>query len=145
VGAVNQDGDVIDTRRFDTAMKLATGGIDKYRGRYITMPWGHDFGQFQDGLYKRIDDLERRGSLPENVVAAHLKDLPLENVGDNKYVFRSGDSRLADRNGRPIVIDFDQNPVQPVNQRLADVVEPRNAEAMRRRMGGGQPTLAGAK
>jgi len=143
--AGNQDGDVIDTRRFDTAMKLATGGIDKYRGRYITMPWGHDFGQFQDGLYKRIDDLERRGSLPENVVAAHLKDLPLENVGDNKYVFRSGDSRLADRNGRPIVIDFDQNPVQPVNQRLADVVEPRNAEAMRRRMGGGQPTLAGAK
>lgn len=143
--AGNQDGDVIDTRRFDTAMKLATGGIDKYRGRYITMPWGHDFGQFQDGLYKRIDDLERRGSLPENVVAAHLKDLPLENVGDNKYVFRSGDSRLADRNGRPIVIDFDQNPIQPVNQRLADVVEPRNAEAMRRRMGGGQPTLAGAK
>lgn len=143
--AGNQDGDVIDTRRFDTAMKLATGGIDKYRGRYITMPWGHDFGQFQDGLYKRIDDLERRGSLPENVLASHLKDLPLENVGDNKYVFRSGDARLADRNGRPIVIDFDQNPVQPVNQRLEGVVEPRNAEAMRRRMGGGQPTMAGAK
>ncbi len=119
--AGNQDGDGIDDRRFDTAMKLATGGIDKYRGRYITMPWGHDFGQFQDGLYKRIDDLERRGSLPENVVASHLKDLPLENVGDNKYVFRSGDARLADRNGRPIVIDFDQNPIQPVTTTAAVV------------------------
>jgi len=113
--AGNQDGDAINAQRFDTAMKMATGGIDKYNGRYITMPWGHDYGQFKDGLYRRIDDMERRGMLPENVMASHLKDLPLENVGDNKYVLRSGDARLADRQGRPIVIDFDSNPIQPVN------------------------------
>lgn len=133
--AGNQDGDAIDSRRFDTAMKMATGGIDKYRGRYITMPWGHDYGQFQDGLYKRIDDLEKKGMLPQNVVAAHLKDLPLEMAGDNKYAFRSGDSLMVDKNGRPIVIDFDSNPVQPVTGQV-QIVQPRDPNKFKARMGG---------
>lgn len=40
--------------------------------------------------------------------ASRLEDLPLESVGNGRYVFRNGDGMLVDRLGRPVVIDFNR-------------------------------------
>lgn len=96
----------MNTRRWDTAMALATGGIDKYRGRAIVMPYGVTMGDFKDQVKDRTEALVAAGKLDAGMSAAKLRDLPLENVGDGRYVFRAGDSVLAGKDGKPIVLDL---------------------------------------
>lgn len=38
--------------------------------------------------------------------SSRLKELPLEAIGDGRYVFRSGDGVIVDVSGKPVVIDF---------------------------------------
>ncbi|MEX5630942.1 hypothetical protein, partial [Pseudomonas marginalis] len=58
--------------------------------------------------------METAGELPPNVTASHLTDMPLVNAGRNKYRILGEMGWMADRRGRPIEIDFDKLPVQPV-------------------------------
>jgi len=131
----NQDGNGIVSGRFLDAFKMATGGVEKHKGAYITLPWAHTSGEFLDGLQERTKAMEVAGELPPNVTARHLQEMPLVNAGRNKYRILGEMGWMADRRGRPIEIDFDKMPVQQVDARLAGVVEPRNAEVMKRRMG----------
>lgn len=74
---------------------------------------------------KRIEQLaiiNKSGSylLDKGWTADRLRELPLESVGNGRYVFRSGDGVLVDRSGRPVVIDFNR-PV--LKQSSADAFE----------------------
>lgn len=103
----------LDTSRWKDAIKLATGGIDKYNGKGVVLPWGYTYGNFKDGLNTRIDALAASGALGEDITPQKLRGLPLENAGDGRYVFRAGDGVLVGKNGRPLVIDFDQSTFIP--------------------------------
>lgn len=106
-----EEGDysgVINSRRWDSAMELATGGIEKYKGRAIVMPYGVKYGDFKDGLKERVSKAVAGGNLDPSFTPEKLRDLPLENVGDGRYVFRVGDGLVVDKKGRPLVIDFNQ-------------------------------------
>jgi hypothetical protein len=104
-GAMNSD-------RWRESIKLATGGIDRYNGRSVVLPWGNTYGQFKDAVRARIDLMDANGQLAEGVTSRRLRGLPLENVGDGKYVFRAGDGVLLGRNKLPIVIDLNK-PLSP--------------------------------
>lgn len=95
--AGDKDTSVLDSDRWEQSIKLATGGIEKWNGKRIVMPWGFTSGQFKDGLYRRIDDLVASGALPKEMTAGKLRDMPLEAIGDGRYVFRAGDGVLAAR------------------------------------------------
>lgn len=92
--------------RWDQSIRLATGGIEKWNGRYTVMPYGMERGAFKDGLYGRIDQIAKNGRLADGVTASKLKDLPLEPIRDGQYVFRAGDGVLVGKDGKPVVIDF---------------------------------------
>lgn len=96
----------LDNRRWEQAIGLATGGIERWNGRALLMPYGLDRGTFKTGLYQRIDALATEGRLAEGVTAGKLRDLPLEAIGDGRYVFRQGDGVLVGRDGRPVILDF---------------------------------------
>ena len=98
----------INPKRWDTAMNLATGGIDTYKGRSIVLPYGVKVGEFKDGLKQRIPDLISAGRLTDGWTPEKLRDLPLENAGDGRYFFRVGDGVLVGKDGRPVVLDWAQ-------------------------------------
>lgn len=100
---------ILDGTRWDQAMKLATGGIEKWNGKAIVMPWGMASGAFKDNLYRRIDDVVDSGRLADGMGASKLRDMPLESIGDGRYLFRAGDGLLVDKNKRPVIIDFSQS------------------------------------
>jgi len=97
---------VINSNRWDESIKLATGGIEKYRGKAIVLPYGLTYSQFRDELGKRIDTVMESGRLAKDVDRARVADLPLETVGDGRYVFKAGDGVLVDKDGQPVIIDF---------------------------------------
>jgi hypothetical protein len=88
---------VIDPARWDKAIQLATGGTGKWNSKQIVLPYGYTQGQFQDGLAKRIDQLLATHSFGEGVTRQRLLDMPLEPIGDGRYMFISGDGALAAR------------------------------------------------
>ncbi len=100
---------ILDGTRWDQSMKLATGGIERWNGKAIVMPWGMDRGNFKDNLYRRIDDVVDSGRLAQGMDASKLRDMPLESIGDGRYLFRAGDGLLVDKNKKPIIIDFNQS------------------------------------
>ncbi len=99
---------VINTSRWDESIKLATGGVEKYRGKAIVLPYGMTYSQFRDELGKRIDTVMESGRLAKEVDRGRVQDLPLESVGDGRYVFKAGDGFLVDKDNRPVVVDFNQ-------------------------------------
>ena len=104
--AGDRDTTVLDTRRWARAMEMATGGVIRHKGRQVVKPWGMPDGDFADGVHARMKSLEAAGALPERVRAGDLYDLPLRAAGDGRYFVMSGDARMKDKAGRPIVIDF---------------------------------------
>lgn len=100
---------VLDGSRWEESIKLATGGIDKWNGKGIVMPWGYSKGQFKDALYTRIDDMVDAERLAKDVTASKLRDMPLESIGDGRYLFRAGDGVMVDKAGKPLVVDFNQS------------------------------------
>lgn len=99
---------VLNSGRWQTAMRLATGGIEKHNGRSIVLPYGADYSDFRRGLDERAKTLIDSKRLDDQMTVARLRNLPLENVGDGRYVFRAGDGVLAGKDGRPVVIDFNR-------------------------------------
>gem|GEM_PF-4747896 len=96
----------LNSDRWDQSIRLATGGIEKWNGRYTVMPYGMERGAFKDGLYSRIDQIAKSGRLADGVTGSKLRDLPLEPIRDGQYVFRAGDGVLVGKDGKPIIIDF---------------------------------------
>lgn len=98
---------VVNSTRLEEAI-AAVAPFEKHRGRQIVMPHGMSYGQFRDGLQRRVDDLVASGRLDDGWNAGKLMDLPLQNSGDGKYIFRIGDGKLVDKGRRPVVIDFNE-------------------------------------
>lgn len=48
----------------------------------------------------------QRGQLDPSITKEKLIDLPLEPIGDGRYVFRAGDGVVVDRTNKPLIIDF---------------------------------------
>lgn len=99
---------VINSSRWDESIKLASGGIEKWNGKGTVLPYGFTMGQFKDGLSQRIKVMDERGQLNEGTTRDKLYDMPLEAVGDGRYVFRSGDGILLGKDKKPLVADFNQ-------------------------------------
>lgn len=107
--AGDKDTSVIDQDRWDKAIDMATGGVDKYRGKHVILPYGMDLGTFKDQMDARLGEVATSGKLPPHLNASRLRDLPVESIGDGKYVLRVGDSVLAEKGLKaPIVIDFNK-------------------------------------
>lgn len=97
---------VLDSGRWETAIKLSTGGFDRYNGKSVVLPYGHNAASFRDGVSARIDLIP---DLAEGVTPSKLRDLPLEMAGDGRYVFRAGDKLVLDKNGAPLMVDFNRD------------------------------------
>ncbi len=91
VDAGDRDTKVLNADRWEQAINMAIGQIEKYNGRRVVLPAGHDYSSFRDGLRERLDTLAASGRLDPSWTAGRLRDLPLENVGDGRYVLKSGD------------------------------------------------------
>lgn len=124
----NQAGDasgVLDGKRWDQAIQQATGGIEKYKGRGVLMPWGYTYGQFVDGLAQRTEIIAASGRLADGVSASKLRDMPLEIAGDGRYFFKAGDGILVDKQNKPVVLDFNQSlPYHPSGEGKGAKPEP---------------------
>lgn len=117
----------IDSARWKESIKLATGGIERYRGKSVVMPWGVDYGAFKDGVAQRVEEIATSGRLTEGVTPGKLLDLPLENIGDGKYVFRAGDGILVGKDRLPIVIDFNKPVAQQPGPTAAEIEQASKA------------------
>lgn len=91
VDAGDRDTKVLNNDRWEKAIETAIGKVENYRGRRVMLPTGYDFSQFRDGVQERLNDAAASGRLLPGWTTARLRDLPLENVGDGRYVLRSGD------------------------------------------------------
>lgn len=114
IEAGDKDTTILNGDRWQESMRLAMGNIADYNGRRTILPWGMDRGQFTDQLADRVNLLSSAGRLPESMTPSKLRDLPLQPIGDGRYVFRSGDSVVVEKAApgkpaAPIVIDFNQS------------------------------------
>jgi hypothetical protein len=103
-----EDGDYsgnYDSKRWKRSIDFATGGIEKHNGAHIVMPYGWSYDQFRDGLVSRVKPLAGTAT-PASTTADQLADLPLENVGDGRYVFRRGSGYVVDKQGMPLTVTF---------------------------------------
>ncbi len=88
---------VLKPSRWEEAIRLSTGGIEKYNGRAVVLPYGQSYDQFRDNLSQRVGALAEAKQLPEGMTPQKLLEMPLEAIGDGRYVFRAGNSVV----GRP--------------------------------------------
>ncbi len=103
-----EEGDysgVIDSKRWKAAINLATGGIESHNGSKIVMPYGVPYDKFQNALQGQVDRIVKDGGAL-NTSTREMMRLPLENVGDGRYLFRRGTGYLVGKDGRPVVVDL---------------------------------------
>jgi hypothetical protein len=93
----------LDAGRWKSAIALATGGVQSYNGSSIVMPYGLGMDVFQARMKAQAPTLAASAI---NVQPDELRRLPLENVGDGRYVFRRGAGYLVDKDGRPVVVNL---------------------------------------
>jgi hypothetical protein len=122
VDAGDVDTSILDSKRWERAIELATGGFVDHGGRRVPRPYGFTDDQFRDGHKRRIEDLAASGRLHDSWgrlgtfavdTDFHLEDaverlrgLPLEPVGDGRYALKVGDAYLVDKRGERVVLDF---------------------------------------
>lgn len=104
---------VLDQRVWKDAMQRAVGNVESYNSHAVVLPAGTDYSQFRDGVRTRVDALVAEGRLDAQSTAGRLRGLPMENVGDGRYVFKAGDGVLADKDGAPVVLDFNEPAYPP--------------------------------
>lgn len=124
----------LNGKRWQSAIELATGNVNTYKGRSVVLPYGMDAGKFRDEVRDRVTLLADK--LPANMPLDRVRDIPLENAGDGRYIFRAGDGILVGKDGKPLVLDFNQ-PLPP--EAVTMPKPPQNPSAMRKRMGGDNP------
>lgn len=57
---------VFDSDRWEKSVKLSTGGIAKYKGKAIVMPYGYGMSEFKDDVSRKIDQIMVRSGGPTN-------------------------------------------------------------------------------
>lgn len=97
------------------AIKLATGGVTKYNGANVALPWGKSESDLRDAV-KAVtpDTLRSQGetfrvggaSLTPEQLAKQLPNLPLQTVGNGVYAVRVGGIPVMRENGRPLVLNL---------------------------------------
>jgi len=103
-----EEGDysgALDSSRWESSISLATGGIQAHNGSKVVMPYGVKYDAFQNAIKAQAAQLVKSGKVLNSTPAEMLR-LPLENVGDGRYLFRRGTGYLVDKNGRPVVVDL---------------------------------------
>jgi hypothetical protein len=103
-----EEGDysgMIDSKRWKAAINMATGGIESHNGSKIVLPYGMGYDNFQNALRAQVDRIVQDGGAL-NTTAREMMRLPLENVGDGRYLFRRGTGYLVGKDGRPVVADL---------------------------------------
>jgi hypothetical protein len=136
----DKDTKSLDSKRWEQAMEMAVGKVDKYNGRRFVLPYSMDYGTFKNAISDNIDDLvDRSGpanlrlnemknlsqdqqkvqvqeltkpgtyALDPSWTPSRLRDLPVEAVGDGRYMFRVGDGVLVDRAKRPVIVDLNRS------------------------------------
>jgi hypothetical protein len=98
----------LKSNRWESAMRLATGGIEKRNGKAIVMPYGYDGSRFKNELKSKSTALVASGRMEGGITPGDLMNMPMENIGDGRYVFRIGDGVLVDKAKLPVVVDFNQ-------------------------------------
>lgn len=98
----------LNSKRWDESMQMATGGIEKYKGRAVVLPYGYDYSKFKDEVRDRVAAVVSSKALDETATLSRLRDMPLENVGDGRYMLRAGDGVLVDKQGNQVVLDFNE-------------------------------------
>jgi hypothetical protein len=136
----DKDTKSLDSKRWEQAMEMAVGKVDKYNGRRFVLPYSMDYGTFKNAISDNIEDLVDRSG-PANVrlnemknlsqdqqkvqvqeltkpgtyaldpswTPSRIRDLPVEAVGDGRYMFRVGDGVLVDRAKRPVIVDLNRS------------------------------------
>lgn len=103
-----EEGDysgVISVKRWKSAIALATGGIGDHNGAQIVMPYGVEIDTFRDRLKASSEALVKTYA-PPATTPRDLQRLPLENVGDGRYLFRRGAGYVVTKDGKPLVLDM---------------------------------------
>ncbi len=85
----------LNGERWEQAINLAVGPVQKHQSRRVILPAGYDYDQFKDGLQRRLQQVVDQGGLDPSWTAPRLMALPLENVGDGRYVLRAGDGVVS--------------------------------------------------
>ena len=106
IDAGDKDTQDLNGNRWEEAIRLATGGIEKYNGKLTLMPFGYENSQFKQEMRSHIMTL--KDNLPPNISVEKLADLPVVPYGDGRYVFMVGNSVLGDKNGQRIVVDLNK-------------------------------------
>jgi len=101
---------VINSSRFDQAIQDVAGQIVKWNGKGTALPYGMDQSGFKNALRAHSQQLVDQGAVSPLIGVDGLMDLPLEQIGDGRYVFRSGQSALVSMSGQPVIVDFN-NPI----------------------------------
>lgn len=136
------DRGILNTQRWRESMREVIGGVERYNGQPTLIPYGMDYTDFRQGVHNRISDVILSGRLAESVTplfAARLHQLPLDAVGDGRYVLRSGDGVMVDKTGKPIVLNFNIDPpvlpenAPPTEAELETASRPATGLAMRKR------------
>lgn len=108
-----KDTKAVDGNLLEQAISLSTGGVYRHNGRTLPMPYGMAGGEFVDQVRRRTVDMQEKGALPAGITAEQLQGLPLEPVGDGRYVFRTGTGVLVivPKAGRPqpVTLDFNRS------------------------------------
>ena len=124
-GDISKD---LDTRRAKEAVELATGGVVKWGGKPLLLPWGMDGTNFVSGVQKYWPDLIRqRGG---NLTGTRPKDWDLEPVRDGYYRVRGA----VDKDGKPVTIRVgpqSENTGKPQPARSTPAASPSEAGAVR--------------
>lgn len=107
-----EEGDTsgdVSSRRWRDAVRMATGPIETYRGKPIVLPESYDIGRFRDALSAQAQVLVASGRLDKTVTRDRLLAMPVDNIGDGRYVFRAGDGVLVDKDNRPVIVNFNRS------------------------------------
>lgn len=113
--AGDRDTKVLQNDRWEAAMEAAIGQVAVHNDRRIVLPSGYDVSRFRDELRERLDAIAVSQALDPSWTASRLRDLPLENLGESRYVLRSGDAVVTDPTGKPLILDFSR----PYTSRVA--------------------------
>lgn len=103
-----EEGDysgVINSKRWKSSIMLATGGIEKHNGAEVVLPYGYGYDRFQNELKEQAERIVKDGGA-FNTSPGEMMRLPVENVGDGRYLFRRGAGYLVNKDGRPVVVDL---------------------------------------
>ncbi len=130
IDAGDRDTAVLNSDRWDKAIEVAVGKVENYRGRRMVLPAGYDYSQFRDDLGPRLAEVVRSGDLEPSWTLPRLRDLPMENIGDGRYILRSGDGIVVTKKGEPVIINFNRGtptaeiPAPPTPEEVSAAEQP---------------------